>query len=64
MNVKHKCPTCGNTVFDQGLPTVWCGACNWRGTREQCQAICPACDRPVAKGITWIDTGVACPVRR
>lgn len=24
---KHKCPRCGNTLFDQGLSTLYCGAC-------------------------------------
>jgi|HubBroStandDraft_5_1064220.scaffolds.fasta_scaffold76976_4 hypothetical protein len=61
MNVKHQCPTCKNIVFDQGLDTVWCGACNWRGTRDKCVAVCPTCRRPVAKGVTWMDTGVDCP---
>ena len=62
--VKLTCPTCGNGLFHCGLPGQphWCGACNWRGPREQAIAVCPKCERPVAKGVESIDTSLKCPV--
>lgn len=25
--IKHECPKCGNTLFDQGFQTLYCGSC-------------------------------------
>ena len=64
--VKYTCPTCGNGLFHCGLAgePYWCGACNWRGQAAAAVAVCPKCERKVAKGVTTIDTSLACPTSR